>query len=238
MLQWARRRVRELEGADLDGFVFKDGSPSCGMDQVRIYGTHKKKRATSKGQGIFARVFMKHFPLIPVEGDGRIQVPLFRENFIERCLVMKQWRDVLRRYRRSRAELARFHIEHELLILSHSLRHYRIMGELVARPKAMSMAALSAEYQRLLMDALRLKATPAKHVNVLRHIAGFFKKQLSRDERQGLRDVIDCYRRGEASLTVPIDLINHYARLFDNAFLKGQRYLYPLNLQHEVRDPV
>lgn len=236
MLQWVRRRVKELEGTGLDGFVFKGGSPSCGIDRVRVYGVKGKVAPTSTGQGLFAGAFMDHFPLIPVEDDGRLQDPPLRANFIERIFVMKEWRDALRQQRRSRSELVRFHTEHELLILSHSPRHHRIMGRLVAQARIMPISELYEEYQRLLVEALRLKATPAKHSNVLHHITGYFKKQLARDEREELQEVIDCYRQGRVPLSVPINRINHFARLFNNAYLQGQLYLLPQTLQLQLRD--
>lgn len=236
MLHWARSQVRELEGMDLSGFIFKGKSPSCGIDRVRVYGVKGKVAPTSTGQGLFAGAFMDHFPLIPVEDDGRLQDPPLRANFIERIFVMKEWRDALRQQRRSRSELVRFHTEHELLILSHSPRHHRIMGRLVAQARIMPISELYEEYQRLLVEALRLKATPAKHSNVLHHITGYFKKQLARDEREELQEVIDCYRQGRVPLSVPINRINHYARLFNNAYLQGQRYLLPQTLQLQLRD--
>jgi uncharacterized protein YbgA (DUF1722 family) len=226
--------VRELEGEDLCGFIFKGRSPSCGIERVRVYNA--KGVSVSQGAGVFVRVFVEHFPLVPVEDDGRLHNPQLRTNFIERVFVMKQWRDGLRQQRRSRGDLVRFHTEHKLLILSHSPRHHRIMGGLVARAKAMPMAALYAEYQQLLMEALRVKATPAKHSNVLQHIMGYFKKQLSHDERQELQEVIDCYHQGQTPLTVPVSRINHYVRLFDLAYLRQQRYLHPQTLQLQVRD--
>jgi uncharacterized protein YbgA (DUF1722 family)/uncharacterized protein YbbK (DUF523 family) len=236
MLQWARRRVRELEGEGLCGFIFKGKSPSCGTEGVRVYSDKKKEASTVRGQGVFAGVFVEHFPLIPVEDDGRLHNPQLRANFIERVFVMKQWRDGLHQRRRSRGDLVRFHTEHELLILSHSRRHHRDMGNLLARAKAVPTAVLFAEYQRLLLEALRFKATPTKHSNVLHHITGYFKKQLARDEREELQEVIDCYRRGQAPLSVPIDRINHYAQLFDSAYLQGQRYLHPETWQLQMRD--
>ncbi|OGP81164.1 MAG: hypothetical protein A2Z08_10225 [Deltaproteobacteria bacterium RBG_16_54_11] len=224
MLHWARRRVRELEGAELCGFIFKGKSPSCGTERVRVYN--------AKGVGIFARVFMEYFPLIPVEDDGCLHDPQFRENFIERVFVMKRWRDALRRYRRSGGDLVRFHTGHKLLILSHSPRHHRIMGHLVAQ--ATPINALYDEYQRLLMEALRLKATPAKHVRVLQHIIKHCEKQLSPDAKGELLEIVDYYRQGHVPLLVPITLINHYVRLYDLAYLKEQHYLHPPRLQLQV----
>ena len=38
----------------------------------------------------------------------------------------------------------------------------------------------------LLMEALRVKATARKHSNVLQHMMGYFKMELSADEKQEL----------------------------------------------------
>ena len=52
------------------------------MERVKVY--NDKGMATKSGVGIFARIFMEHFPLVPVEEDGRLHDPVLRENFIER----------------------------------------------------------------------------------------------------------------------------------------------------------
>ncbi|MCJ7546280.1 MAG: DUF523 and DUF1722 domain-containing protein [Deltaproteobacteria bacterium] len=234
MLGWARRRVRELGGEELCGFIFKGKSPSCGTERVKVYNA--RGVVAPKGVGIFARVFREHFPLLPVEDDGRLQEPQLRANFIERCLVMKQWRDGLRQRRRSHGKLLQFHTEQALLILSHSPRHHRIIGELVARARTRSTADLYAEYQSLLLEALRLKATPAKHGNVLQHIMGYFKKQLTPDAKQELLEIIASYRQRHVPLIVPITLINNYVRLYDQPYLKGQRYLHPHPLELQLRN--
>ena len=86
------------------------------------------------------------------------------------------------------------------------------------------------------MEALLLKATPAKHSNVLQHIMGYFKKQLSADAKGELLETIASYRRGDIPLIVPITLINHYVRLYDQPYLKGQYYLHPHSLELQLRN--
>jgi uncharacterized protein YbgA (DUF1722 family)/uncharacterized protein YbbK (DUF523 family) len=232
MLRWARRRVRELEREDLSGFIVKGASPSCGMKGVKVYD--KQGVPTTSGVGFFVRVFMEHFPLLPVEDSGRLHDPSLRENFIERVFTMKRWRDFAGR-KRSRGALVKFHTEHKLLLLSHSPGHYRRMGSLVAQATTMAISTLYDEYQRLLMEALRLKATPAKHCNCLQHIMGYFKKQLSSDAKQELSEVIEDYREGKVPLIVPITLINHYVRLYDKPYLQQQYYLNPHPLELRLR---
>lgn len=90
MVLWAHKRLEQLFGENLAGFIFKKKSPSCGMAHVNVFGS--KGRPIKKGQGIFAAMFIKRFPLIPVEEEGRLNEPLLRENFIERIFAMKHWR--------------------------------------------------------------------------------------------------------------------------------------------------
>jgi uncharacterized protein YbgA (DUF1722 family) len=229
MLGWARRRVQELERADLDGFILKSRSPSCGMKGVRVYDAEQGARL-ARGQGIFARVLMQHLPLVPVEADERLHDPQLRAGFITRVYVMRRWRQGLKQGR-SRNRLVAFHTAHTSLILSHSPRHHRMMGSLVARAKALPHPVLYEEYRQLLTEALSLKATLAKHATVLQHIMGYLKKELSPGEREELQAAIEGLRHGGVPLTVPIALINHYVRRYDKAYLRQQHYLHPHPLE-------
>jgi len=235
MIQWARKRVAGLEKEGLCGFIFKSDSPSSGMERVRVY--NKKGMPVKKGVGIFARIFMDHFPLLPVEDEGRLHNPKLRENFIERIFTLKRWREVLER-KESRGNVVDFHTRHKLLILSHSPKHYQTMGKLVARAKDFPLKELYRQYQTLLTESLELKTTPKKNANVLQHMMGYFKEQLSADEKQELLEVIDHYRQEYIPLIVPITLIQHYVRKYNQPYLKQQVYLNPHPLELQLRNHV
>jgi uncharacterized protein YbgA (DUF1722 family)/uncharacterized protein YbbK (DUF523 family) len=233
MKKWARKRVRELEKESLCGFIFKKDSPSSGMERVKVY--NEKGMAEKKGVGIFAGIFMQHFPLIPVEEEGRLHDPILRENFIERIFSLKAWRETLR-LKNSMANLIDFHTRHKLLIMSHSVNHYRLMGRLVAAGKGQPLSDLYQEYEELLMEALKLKATVKKNVNVLQHMMGYFKKDLSSYEKKELNKIIDQYRREYIPLIVPITLINHYVYKYGQDYLRKQVYLNPHPIALKLRN--
>ena len=235
MVRWAKKRVVEIEGEDLCGFIFKSDSPSSGMERVRIY--NEKGMPVKKGIGMFARIFMEHFPLLPVEDEGRLHDPMLRENFIERIFTSKRWREVLTR-KENLGNLVDFHTKHKLLILSHSPKHYQTMGKLVAKAKGLLIKELYQQYQTILMEALELRTTPKKNANVLQHMMGYFKEQLSADEKQELLEVIDRYRQEYIPLIVPITLILHYVRKYDQPYLKQQIYLNPHPLELQLRNHV
>ena len=235
MKTWAKKRVAELEKEDLCGYIFKSDSPSSGMERVKIY--NEKAMPVKNGVGLFAAMFMKHLPLMPVEDEGRLHDPGLRENFIERIFALKRWRETLssKNFKKS---LIDFHTKHKLLILAHSTKHYHMMGKLVAAQKNFSAKDIQKQYQDLLLEALKIKATPAKQVNVLQHMMGYFKEQLSADEKKELLDLIYAYRDGYIPLIVPVTLISHYVRKYDEPYLKEQAYLNPHPSELQLRNHV
>jgi uncharacterized protein YbgA (DUF1722 family)/uncharacterized protein YbbK (DUF523 family) len=211
MVQWARKRVVDLEGEDLCGFISKAILPAAAWNgsEFTIGRVPQQKRGWN-----FCQDLHGFFPLIPVEDEGRLNDPDIRENFIERIFALKRWREILAK-KESRGNLVDFHTTHKLLILSHSANHYQTMGKLVAKAKDLPLKELYQQYQSLLMEALQLKTTPKKNSNVLMHMMGYFKEELSSDEKKELLEVIENYRREILPLIVPITLMNHYVRKYD-----------------------
>ncbi|WP_136808941.1 YbgA family protein [Desulfosediminicola flagellatus] len=235
MQNWASGRVKQLESEQLDGFIFKNRSPSSGMERVKVYPASGKGMAEKKGVGMFARAFMEHFPNLPVEEDGRLHDPVLRENFIERIFVHRRWRQLLTE-KKSVGALIQFHTHHKLLLLSHSEKIYREMGRLVASAKHIPEDELYSQYESHLMTALKLRCTLKKHTNVLLHLLGYFKKKISADEKQELIEIIDRFKDGMIPLIVPITMINHYVRKYDQEYLAKQYYLNPHPIELKLRN--
>jgi uncharacterized protein YbgA (DUF1722 family)/uncharacterized protein YbbK (DUF523 family) len=223
MNEFCRRKVVELEGEDLCGFIFKKDSPSSGLFRVKVYNQGMPAR---NGSGLFAAAVVRHFPLLPVEEEGRLNDPHIRENFIERVYTCRRWKDFLRG-RKNVGSLVEFHTPHKLLIMAHSPKHYREMGALVAHGKEIPLDLLLVRYEELLMEAMSLHATVKKQTNVLLHIMGYFKKELTTIEKDELREIIDQYHDHLVPLIVPITLLKHYVTKYDQPYLKGQLYLNP-----------
>jgi uncharacterized protein YbgA (DUF1722 family)/uncharacterized protein YbbK (DUF523 family) len=217
-------RLSELGNLDLSGYVFKRGSPSCGVERVRVYT--EQAMPSHNGIGIFSRAFMEHFPLIPVEEEGRLCDAPLRENFIERVFCYRRYQDLLRNGV-TRQAVVRFHTIHKYLLLAHSAQHYQQLGRLVGQSEHHRPKELALKYGELFMKALAVKATVRKHVNVLQHILGYFKTQLGASEKAELLGVISDYHQGLTPLIVPLTLIKHYVHLFDVGYIREQVYLNP-----------
>jgi uncharacterized protein YbgA (DUF1722 family)/uncharacterized protein YbbK (DUF523 family) len=233
MKAWIKKRLKALERENLCGFIFRSKSPSSGLYRIKVYGEDGKVR--NNGTGLFARAFTEAFPRIPVEEAGRLNDPKLREQFIENIFSLQRWRNLLDQ-KMTLGGLVDFHTRNKYLILSRSQEHYRKMGKLVARGKKLQRDQLFDQYEDLLLSALRLKTTLKKNINVLLHILGFFKRDLSSFEKQELLTIIEQYRSGYVPLIVPITLIKHYVMKYDQPWLKIQTYLNPHPFELKLRN--
>ncbi|HEY0555195.1 MAG TPA: DUF523 and DUF1722 domain-containing protein [Thermoanaerobaculia bacterium] len=225
MREWSIRRVSELAAMDLDGYVLKKDSPSCGMERVKVYAG---AGAPSKdGRGLFAEALTARLPDLPVEEEGRLNDPQLRENFIARVFVHQRWREG-DRAGWTRAGLMRFHERHKFLLLARNQAGMRRLGRLLGESRKEEPAGdLAVAYRTGLTEILRRPPTRRGHTNVLHHLAGFVSDSLDAADRAELAETIERYRLDLIPLIVPLTLIRHHVRRQEVAYLRDQAYLEP-----------
>lgn len=221
---YAQNRVEKLAQSGLHAYILKKDSPSCGMERVRVYGPNEIP--TRDGVGMYARALMEKFPLMPIEEEGRLNDPRLRENFIERVFAYYRLTEFLKNGPRP-GDLVKFHTRHKLTLMSHSPKHYRELGQLVAGAGKSTFQASLEEYAVRFMAGLKISATPRKHANVLYHVMGYFKKTLDSADRQELAALIEQYRQQFLPLIVPITLVKHHLRRHPVPWMEEQVYLNP-----------
>lgn len=234
MLTYCSAKVNELANEELCGFIFKKDSPSSGLFRVKVYNNGQARKV---GSGLFAAAMARRFVLLPMEEEGRLNDPAIRENFIERVFSYRRWKDFAASSP-SVGRLVEFHTGNKLLLMAHSPQIYREMGALVAHASEVELRDLLPRYEELFMRGLALHATVKKNTNVLQHIMGYFKQQLSPGEKAELLEVIGQYHDHLLPLIVPLTLLRHYIGKYDQQYLKRQLYLSPHPSQLMLRNHV
>jgi len=224
MRAFAAARVEELRRVELDGYVLKKNSPSCGMARVKVWGFSGPKRRD--GVGLFAQALLAAWPHLPVEEEGRLTDPALRENFVERIFCRNRWR-AFQRAGPTRGRLVEFWTAHKLLVRAHDEPGYQRLGKLVGSAKKQGDAALVARFEAEFFDALARHATTRKHTNVLQHAMGHLREHLDAGERAQLAATIEDYRRGLVPLVVPVTLLRFQIQKHSIAYLLGQLYFDP-----------
>lgn len=224
-----RNRAVQLKEchADLCGYILKKDSPSCGMERVKVYAGNQPRR---EGVGIYAGEMMRHNPLLPVEEEGRLGDPGLRENFIQRVYVLYRWKRLLAEGITIKS-LTQFHARHKLIIMSHG--DYRELGQMLADVSKDTLKEVADHYIVKLMAILKKIVSRSNHVNVLQHIQGYLRKELTADDKAELVELIERYRRGEVPLIVPLTLLKHHFRKAPDPYIEESYYMspYPQELQ-------
>jgi len=149
----------------------------------------------------------------------------------------RRWLDLVAGGRR-RGRLVEFHANHKYLLLAHGRARYEELGRLVASAKGYRSDELFAAYEEGFVAALAQPTSVKKVTDVLQHMVGFFKKQLSPDEKAELLETVEAYRASLVPLVVPLTLIKHYVRKYEVAYLARQVYLCPYPAELMLRNHV
>lgn len=224
MVGYSRQKARELGELGLCGYILKKGSPTCGMERVRLYS--EAGMPEKNGVGLFARVLKETLPDLPVEEEGRLHDPPLRENFFEAVFAYRRLQTLFGKPWTT-GDLVRFHTAEKMLLLAHDPAGYKELGRLVAGASGRDQEEVAGEYRARFMAAMRRKPTRGRHTNVLQHMLGFFREHLDARARGDLDAEVEQYRQGLVPLVVPVTLVAHYVRLLEEPYLQGQTYLQP-----------
>lgn len=82
ILEYTRHRLDQL--SQLDGYIFKSRSPSCGLHTTPVF--IEGRCITETGRGLFAREFCNRFPDLPVIEDSALEAIENLERFIARVI--------------------------------------------------------------------------------------------------------------------------------------------------------
>jgi len=227
------KKIATEQAGHLSGFVFCAKSPSCGMERVKIYNEAGTGN-TSEGIGFFAEQIMKNNPLLPCEENGRLNDVHLRENFVMRVFTLHNWQQLVKEPVTVH-RLTQFHAQYKYLLMAHNYQAYRDLGHLLGTFVGDDVNALADEYILGLMTALKRPASRKNNSNTLMHLQGYFKKDLSKIEKEEMREAIEEYRQGLVPLYVPLTLLKHHLKVHPNEYLSKQIYFNPYPNELKLR---
>lgn len=203
---------------EIDGFLLKSKSPSCGLSNTIIYKDKEGKIFHSKGMGIFAQKVLEKFPYIPAEDEGRLRNPEIRERFLTRIFALSDLRNLKNKDLEIK-DLIEFHQNNKYLLMAYSQKHLKELGNLLANQSKYPFEELIEEYSALFREALSLSSKRGNHVNVIYHIYGYFSKKLKEGEKNHFLYLLDLYKKAKINLRPVIEILRSWAYRFDDQYL-------------------
>lgn len=210
---------------EVDGFILKYRSPSCGIKDVKVYPENGRSGAVAKGPGFFGGAVRTRFPYLAVEDEGRLRNFRIREHFLTRLFARARFRAV-RADGRMR-ELVRLHTENKLLLMSYNQRELKEMGRIVANPERRKVEELISDYGEHLAAALAKAPRYTSNINVLMHSMGYFSNELTAAEKSYFLETLERYRKGSLPLSAVIQIVRSWIIRFGEDYLDAQVFFQP-----------
>ena len=210
-----------------DGFILKSRSPSCGFKDVKVYtDIGKAPPLPMKTTGLFGGGMREFFPGIMIEDEGRLMNFTIREHFYTFIFTMADFRETVLSNGRMK-DLIEFHSKNKYLFMVYSQAGLKNLGAIAANHGKKSFEQLAAEYQNQLEAMMSNKPAKSRYINVMLHILGYFKNQLSSDEKAHFLDMLEQYRNSRIPQSAIMAMLGSWGVRFKNEYLKGQTVFSP-----------
>jgi uncharacterized protein YbgA (DUF1722 family)/uncharacterized protein YbbK (DUF523 family) len=211
--------------SDVDGFILKFRSPSCGMKDIRVYSSSANGVAVSKTSGFFGGAVVKSFPYMAVEDEGRLRNFNIREHFLIKLYALASLRKV--QNGGSISELIQFHTANKLLLAAYNQKEAKILGRIVANDGSLGFAEQAGLYREHLANALKRPPKYTSKANVLMHSLGYFSEELSHDEKAHFLRNIDRYKDRKIPFSALLAILQSWIARFDEEYLRNQTFFEP-----------
>ncbi len=210
---------------EVDGFLLKSRSPSCGTGDVKLYGEDRVSPVTGKESGFFGGAVIERYSHLPIETEGRLLSYSIREHFLTRIFLIAKFRELRDSF--SMKSLVDFHSRNKLLYMAYNQKEMRLMGRVVANQEKKSAKQLIEDYSQHFFAAIEKSQRYTSNINVLMHALGYFSDSMSRGEKAYFLDTLERYRNGKVPLSVPISLVKTYVIKHGIDYLLNQSFLEP-----------
>ena len=210
---------------EVDGFILKGRSPSCGLYDTKIFGDMESDIPEGSGSGLFAGAVLEKFPHVPVEDETALEDLSVRENFLTRLFTFYRFRGV--RAAGTVKALVDFHSRHKLMLLAYNQSAYRRCGPIAANRERRDPDTVINLYGKELRHVFAERPQKPSIINALQHGFGWVSEHLSPDEKRSFLDALNDYREGNISLPEVIHLLRSHAEHYGHQYLMEQFFLEP-----------
>ena len=223
MVTFSERFLSSLK--EVDGFILKTRSPSCGIKDVKIYPDRENVPPLGKRAGFFGIAVLQRFPGLAVEDEGRLKDFTIREHFLTHLFATASFRALKRK--NSMSDLVRFHASNKYLLMTYNQKELRILGKIVANHEKRPIGDVLTSYEEHVHLALSRPARRTAHINTLMHTFGYMSDRLNAKEKALFLDTLEQYREARTPISSAQGMIRAWVARFDVSYLEEQTYFYP-----------
>jgi uncharacterized protein YbgA (DUF1722 family)/uncharacterized protein YbbK (DUF523 family) len=210
---------------NIDGFILKSRSPSCGIKDVKIHSEKENIPSIGKGAGFFGGKVLDLHANCAIEDEGRLLNLKIREHFLTKIFAFTKLRETIKSG--SMRQLVLFHAQNKLLLMAHNQKELRNLGKIVANHDRNKFEMLAKEYDEHFRLAITRPARDGANINVFMHALGYFSDELTSREKKYFLKTLEDFRKKKAVFATISGIVKAWIVRFENEYLQSQSFFYP-----------
>ena len=213
MVEFAEEFVCNL--GDVDGFILKSKSPTCGIKDVKVYYHGNKCSIRNNGSGFFSQKIIDKYNYLPIENEGRLKNYNIRDNFFTKIFLLNNLKNT--------NNISKFHNSNLLLLKSYNEELTNELSKLLYKGEIKDVS----DYQENILNIVSNERDKNNKISVIINLFKKYKPMLNNKEIDMFNDLLNSYNNQKIPFNTLVVVIKMYATRFNDNDILNQTFFYP-----------
>ncbi|MFI3211247.1 MAG: DUF523 and DUF1722 domain-containing protein [Peptostreptococcaceae bacterium] len=197
---------------EVDAFILKGKSPSCGIKDVKVYHKNNDCSIRNNGNGFFAQKVLEKYPHLPIENEGRLSNFSVRDDFLTKIFLINDLK--------SHEDIHKFNLDHDILLKSYDKEKKESIKDKIHKLE-------KEEYEGLVYDIISTKRKREIKLSIVEDIFKKYAPNLTIDEVKMFKDLVKSFENEKIPFSTLCAVIRVYAIRFKDSEILNQSFFSP-----------
>lgn len=214
MTEFSEEFINGLD--DIDGFILKSKSPTCGLKDAKVYYRGNKCSIRSNENGFFSQKIIEKYDYLPIENEGRLKNYNIRDNFFTRIFFINNLKN--------NKNIIEFHKNNLLLLKSYDEELTNEVSDILNENR---MEDQLQQYKEKVLNIVSNQRKKENELSIIIKLFEKYKNMLNEEEINMFNDLIESYENQRIPFSTLEVVIKMYATRFKDKDILNQTFFYP-----------
>lgn len=214
MTEFSEEFINGLD--DIDGFILKSRSPTCGLKDAKVYYRGNKCSIRSNENGFFSQKIIDKYDYLPIENEGRLKNYNIRDNFFTRIFFINNLKN--------NKNIIEFHKNNLLLLKSYDEESTNEVRDILNENR---MEDQVHQYKEKVLNIVSNQRKKENKLSIIIKVLEKYKNMLNEEEINMFNGLIESYENQRIPFSTLEVVIKMYATRFKDKDILNQTFFYP-----------
>ena len=211
MTEFSEEFINGLD--DIDGFILKSRSPTCGLKDAKVYYRGNKCSIRSNENGFFSQKIIDKYDYLPIENEGRLKNYNIRDNFFTRIFFINNLKN--------NKNIIEIHKNNLLLLKSYDEESTNEVSDILNENR---MEDQVHQYKEKVLNIVSNQRKKENKLSIIIKVFEKYKNMLNEEEINMFNGLIESYENQRIPFSTLEVVIKMYATRFKDKDILNQTF--------------